>query len=123
MKSEDQKSGLAELTAFSGILKLDDLLSQKLKEFRKLIVDLKENAVVRPLIEEGRQGGGRICFSIYSPISMALFPHGRLSGYGSHTVKNWIVGRAACSAAVHSKTRLAKTPCSSILEGNGIAPA
>ena len=56
MKSEDQKSGLAELTAFSGILKLDDLLSQKLKEFRMLIVDLKENAVVRPLIEEGRQG-------------------------------------------------------------------
>ena len=57
MTREEQEPALAELTAFSGILKLDDLLSQKLKEFPMLTVDLKENAVVRPLIEEGRQEG------------------------------------------------------------------
>ena len=53
----DQESALAELTAFSGILKLDEVLSQQLKEFPMLAIDLKENAVVRPLIEEGRQEG------------------------------------------------------------------
>ena len=57
MKGEEQQSALAELTAFSGILRLDDLLNQKLKEFPMLDLDLRENAVVRPLIEEGRQQG------------------------------------------------------------------
>ena len=57
MRPEDRESALAELTAFSGILKLDELLNQKLKEFPMLNVDLEENAVVRPLIEKGRQEG------------------------------------------------------------------
>lgn len=57
MSPEEQESALTELTAFSGILKVDELLSQKLKEFPMLTVDLKENAVIRPLIEEGRQEG------------------------------------------------------------------
>ena len=57
MSRDDQDSALAELTAFSGILKIDELLSQRLKEFPMLNVDLKDNAVVRPLIEEGRQEG------------------------------------------------------------------
>ena len=55
MTRQEQESCLAEPSAFSGILKLDELLSQKLKEFPMLTVDLKENAVVCPLIEEGRQ--------------------------------------------------------------------
>jgi predicted transposase YdaD len=57
MTPEEQEPAFAELTAFSGILKLDELLSQKLKEFSMLNVDLRDNAVVRPLIEEGRQEG------------------------------------------------------------------
>src|SRR5438445_10732590 len=51
MMRAEQDSALAELTAFSGILKLDELLNQKLKEFPMLAIDLRENAVVRPLIE------------------------------------------------------------------------
>jgi predicted transposase YdaD len=57
MGRAEQEDALAELTAFSGILKLDGLLNEKLKEFPMLNVDLKENAVVRPLIEQGRQEG------------------------------------------------------------------
>jgi hypothetical protein len=60
LPSEERESALAELTALSGILKLDSLLQQRLKEFTMLDYDLRENAVVRPLIEEaeriGRQG-------------------------------------------------------------------
>ena len=57
--SEEQESALAELTAFSGILKLDELLERQLKEFTMLDTDinLEENAVIRPLIEKGRLHG------------------------------------------------------------------
>ena len=56
---EEQESALAELTAFSGILKLDELLERQLKEFTMLDTDinLEENAVIRPLIEKGRLHG------------------------------------------------------------------
>ena len=57
LEREDRESALAELTAFSGILKLDDLLQQRLKEFPMLDIDLADNAVLRPLIEKGRQEG------------------------------------------------------------------
>jgi len=57
MGSEEQESAFAELTALSGILKIDELLNQKLKEFPMLTVDLEDNAVVRPLIEKGRLEG------------------------------------------------------------------
>lgn len=53
----DQPAALAELTTFSGILKLDHLLGRKLEERPMLEYDLTENAVVRPLIEKGRQEG------------------------------------------------------------------
>ena len=61
MTAEEQESALAELAALSGILKLDDLLEEKLKEFQMLDTDinLEENAVIRPLIEKGRQRGRR----------------------------------------------------------------
>jgi hypothetical protein len=59
MTPEEQEPAIAELTAFSGILRVDDLLRQKLKEFSMLNLDLRDNAVVRPLIEEGRQEGVR----------------------------------------------------------------
>ena len=55
MTGEEQESALAELTAFSLILKVDELLAQKLKETPMLTIDLRESAVIRPLIEEGRQ--------------------------------------------------------------------
>ena len=56
---EEQESALAELTAFSGILKLDELLERQLKELTMLDTDinLEENAVIRPLIEKGRLKG------------------------------------------------------------------
>ena len=59
MTGEDRESALAELTAFSGILKLDDLLQQKLKEFSMLDTDinLEENAVVRRLLEKRQREG------------------------------------------------------------------
>ena len=57
MTGEEQESALAELTAFSLILKVDELLAQKLKETPMLTIDLRESAVIRPLIEEGRQEG------------------------------------------------------------------
>lgn len=57
MTGADRESALAELTAFSGILKLDELLSEKLKEFSMLTIDLRDNAVVRPLMEESHREG------------------------------------------------------------------
>ena len=59
MTGEERESALAELTAHSGIVKLDDLLEEKLKEFpmHDNDLNLEENAVIRPLIERGRQRG------------------------------------------------------------------
>lgn len=62
MGGEDQESALAELMALSSIMKLDQMLEQKLKEFPMLDSDirLEENAVIRPLIEKGRQEGRQL---------------------------------------------------------------
>ena len=57
MTGEEQESALAELAAFSLILKLEELLTQKLKEIPMLTIDLRESAVIRPLIEEAEQHG------------------------------------------------------------------
>ena len=58
---EQRAAALAELTAFSGILKLDEPLEQNLQEFPVLDIDLKQNAVIRPLLEaaeaQGRKEG------------------------------------------------------------------
>ncbi|MCC6538497.1 MAG: hypothetical protein IT162_13155 [Bryobacterales bacterium] len=66
---EEREDALAELTAYSGIMKLDGLLQEKLKENPMLEIDLSENAVLRPFfdaalrkgrdegIEEGRDAG------------------------------------------------------------------
>lgn len=54
---EAREPALAELAALSGILKLDELLEDRLKEFPMLDIDLKDNAVIRPLIERGRREG------------------------------------------------------------------
>ena len=52
---------LAELTAFSGILRIDRLLVQKMKEFPVLDMDFKDNAVIQHYTREaealGRQTG------------------------------------------------------------------
>ena len=59
MTPDEQRSALAELTAFSGILKLDSLLEEELKEFhmQDSDINLGQNAVIRPLIEKGRKEG------------------------------------------------------------------
>jgi predicted transposase YdaD len=61
LDQEQRKSALAELTAFSGILKLEELFKQSLKDFPVLDYDLRKHAVIRPMIEEaeslGRQEG------------------------------------------------------------------
>jgi hypothetical protein len=43
LPEEARESALAELTALSGILKLDELLQERLKEFPMLDYDLREH--------------------------------------------------------------------------------
>lgn len=55
LPDQDRPNALARLTALSGMLKLDGALRHFLEEFPMLTVDLKNNAVLRPLIEEERR--------------------------------------------------------------------
>jgi hypothetical protein len=57
LSGEEQKDALAALTAYSGILELDGLLNQQLKEFPMVTINLEDNAVVRPLMEKAERQG------------------------------------------------------------------
>lgn len=57
LRGEEQKSAFAALTAYSCILKLDELLNLKLKEHPMLDINFEDSAVIRPLMEKAARRG------------------------------------------------------------------